>query len=135
MPVEEFTEMSERRSTGTGDRRVADRRRSARSTMDCQIRLLSATAPSQIVQGKLLDASSSGVRLSGSQAIGVGEKLLVEAKRGSRVVCNVTVQVIWAEREPSGKFAIGCESLTELSPRQLIQLKSVVVEDSSVATN
>jgi hypothetical protein len=64
----------------------------------------------------------------------IGEKLLVEARRGSRVLCNVTVQVIWAEIESERRHIIGCESLTELSPRQLSQLKSVAVEAAEVAT-
>jgi hypothetical protein len=122
--------MSERRNTG--ERRVADRRRSTRSLVDCRIRLLSAKSPSQIVQGNLLDASVSGARLKVSQAVAVGEKLLVEAKRGSKVLCNVTVQVIWCEREQANQFTLGCESLTELSPRQLTQLKSAAVDESAL---
>ena len=124
--------MAERRNTG--DRRVTDRRQSQRSTVDCQIRLLSAATPLRIVQGNLLDASASGVRLTVSHDIAVGEKLLVEARRGSRVLCNVTVQVIWSEPQPDGQFTVGCESLSELSPRQLTQLKSVATDPSKVAT-
>ena len=125
--------MSERRNTG-GERRLTDRRRSQRSPIDCQIRLLSAATPSAILQGSLLDASVSGVRLVLSNTIAIGEKLLVEARRGSRVLCNVTVQVIWTEPESAGQYTIGCESLTDLSPRQLSQLKSVVAESVSIAT-
>ena len=124
--------MPERRNTD--DRRGSDRRRSQRSPIDCQIRLLSAAAPSNILQGSLLNASVSGVRLLLSQPIAVGEKLLVEARRGARVLCNVTVQVIWIEPESAGRVIIGCESLTELSPRQLSQLKSATVETASIAT-
>lgn len=123
--------MADRRNTG--DRRVTDRRRSQRSTIDCQIRLLSAATPSLILQGNLLDASVSGVRLVMSDSICVGEKLLVEARRGSRVLCNVTVQVIWCEPESAGRHLIGCESLSELSPRQLSQLKTVAAEVAAVA--
>ena len=125
--------MSERRNTG-GERRLTDRRRSQRSPIDCQIRLLSAATPGDILQGSLLDASISGVRLVLSDSIAVGEKLLVEARRGSRVLCNVTVQVIWTEPESAGRHTIGCESLNDLSPRQLSQLKSVVAESTSIAT-
>ena len=124
--------MAERRNTG--DRRVTDRRRSQRSPIDCQIRLLSAATPNQILQGCLQDASTSGVRLVLSGSISVGEKLLVEARRGSRVLCNVTVQVIWTEVESARRHIVGCESLTELSPRQLSQLKSVAAEVASVAS-
>jgi hypothetical protein len=112
---------------------MADRRRSQRSPIDCQIRLLSANAPSQIVQGNLLDASASGLRLMLSNPTKTGEKLLVEARRGSRVVCNVTVQVIWTEPESTGGYCAGCESLTDLSPRQLSQLKSVAAEVATAA--
>lgn len=118
--------MGERRSSG--DRRVADRRRSQRSPVNCQIRLLSAAAPLTIVPGRLHDASESGVRLLLPQSIAVGEKLLVEARRGSRVVCNVTVQVIWAVPAPSDQIIAGCESLSPLSSRQLAQLKPACSE-------
>lgn len=124
--------MSERRNQG--DRRVSDRRRSQRSHIDCQIRLLSAAKPSSILQGCLLDASSSGLRMAMSHPVAVGEKLLVEARRGSRVVCNVTVQVVWSERDSAGRHLLGCESVTDLSPRQLSQLKSAAEETTSVAT-
>lgn len=124
--------MVERRYSN--DRRVTDRRRTQRSSIDCQIRLLSAAAPSQIVQGSLLDASVSGLRVSNEHAIAAGEKLLIEARRAGRVVCNVTVQVIWTESQPDGRYIIGCESLTDLSPRQLAQLKSVAAESAAVAS-
>ena len=78
--------------------------------------------------------SVSGVKLLLSQSVAAGEKLLVEARRGASVLCNVTVQVIWAEPESDGRHIIGCESLTNLSPRQLSQLKSAAAESASVAT-
>ncbi|MFO1044068.1 MAG: PilZ domain-containing protein [Planctomycetaceae bacterium] len=118
--------MAERR--GTSDRRTSDRRRSLRTPIDCQIRLLSAATPSCILSGNLLDASNSGIRLILAHSIDVGEKLLIEARRGSRVVCNITVQVVWVESDSSDEFRVGCESLTELSPRQLNQLKSATAE-------
>lgn len=117
-----------------GDRRVADRRQSLRSTVDCQIRLLSAKAPSQIVQGSLFDVSASGMRLVLSQPVLVGEKLLIEARRASRVVCNVIVRVIWVEAGTAHQCNVGCESVAELSLRQLNQLKSAAADLTSVAT-
>lgn len=116
-----------------GDRRVSDRRRSQRSPIDCQIRLLSAKAPSQVVQGSLLDASASGMRLALAQSISIGEKLLIEARRASRIVCAVTVQVVWVESD-AGQCTAGCESVTDLSPRQLSQLKSAATDIASIAT-
>jgi hypothetical protein len=126
LKIEDFVKMAERR--GTVDRRTSDRRRSLRSPIDCQIRLLSAATPSRILSGNLLDASSSGLRLILTHSIEVGEKLLIEARRGSRVVCNITVQVVWVESEITNEFRVGCELLTDLSPRQLSQLKSVATE-------
>lgn len=124
--------MGDRRTLG--DRRVADRRQSQRSTVDCQIRLLSATAPAQVVQGRLFDVSASGMRLILSQPVSVGEKLLIEARRASRVVCNVIVRVIWVEGGVDRHCNVGCESVADLTPRQLTQLKSAVEELASVAT-
>lgn len=115
--------MAERRGDN-GERRTSDRRRSLRSQIDCQIRLLSAAKPSRILDGSLLDASSSGLRLILAHAIEIGEKLLIEARRGSRVVCNITVQVVRVETDSPNEVQVGCELLTELSPRQLSQLKS-----------
>lgn len=124
--------MSERRNTNT-DRRTGDRRRTQRSPIDCQIRLLSAASPSQIFQASLLDVSASGLRLVASHAITVGEKLLIEARRQTRVVCNVTVQVIWSETRPDGQFIIGCESIADFTPRQMSQLKSVAHDTAAIA--
>lgn len=124
--------MGDRRTSG--DRRVADRRQSQRSTVDCQIRLLSAMAPSQVVQGSLFDVSASGMRLVLSQPVSVGEKLLIEARRASRVVCNVIVRVIWVEAGTAHQSNVGCESVAELSLRQLNQLKTVATDLTSVAT-
>jgi hypothetical protein len=124
--------MSERRNTD--DRRTADRRRSQRSPIDCQIRLLSAAAPSEILEGSLLNVSASGVKLVLSHPVASGEKLLVEARCGVRVLCSVTVQVIWSEPGSSGSHIVGCESVNTLSPRQLSQLKSAAVESASIAT-
>lgn len=124
--------MGDRRTAG--DRRISDRRQAQRSSVDCQIRLLSSKSPSQVLQGSLLDASVSGLRLVLSQPISIGEKLLIEARRSSRVVCNVTVQVIWVEAGAVGQFTVGCESIADLSPRQLSQLKSAATEVVSVAT-
>ena len=121
--------MSERRIPS--DRRTTERRRSERSPIDCQIRLLSSTEPSQILSGSLLDVSNSGLRLILSRAIEPGEKLLIEARCETRVVCNVTVAVIWAESESSGEFRVGCESLSDLSPRQLSRLKSAAMEPTA----
>lgn len=124
--------MGDRRTAG--DRRISDRRQSQRSPVDCQIRLLSSKSPSQVLQGSLSDASVSGLRLVLSQPISIGEKLLIEARRSSRVVCNVTVQVIWVEAGAVGQINVGCESISDLSPRQLSQLKSAATEVVSVAT-
>lgn len=121
--------MSDRRSN---DRRTSDRRKTQRTQIDCQIRMLSDASPSEVLPASLLDVSVTGLRLIGSHPISVGEKLLIEARRESHVVCNVTVQVIWSESEPAGHFIIGCESLTDFTPRQLSELKSVA-EAAAVA--
>jgi hypothetical protein len=116
------------------DRRVADRRQSQRSKVDCQIRLLSAAAPAQVVRGSLFDVSVSGMRLILSQPVSVGEKLLIEARRDSRVVCNVIVRVIWIEGLANPQCTVGCEAVAELTTRQLSQLKSAATDLASVAT-
>lgn len=124
--------MSERRNT-SNDRRLNDRRRTQRSPIDCEIRLLSKAAPSQVLQASLQNVSASGLRLVGQHEIAIGEKLLIEARRDSRVVCNVTVQVVWSESGPDGHFVMGCESLADFTPRQLSELKSVAAEADTVA--
>ena len=58
------------------------------------------------------------------QSVPTGEKLLIEVRDSVRTVCNVTVEVVWSEADASGQHCIGCESLTELSDRQMSQLKA-----------
>lgn len=123
--------MSERRTSA--DRRMRDRRRYERSAVNCQIRLLSDATPSNIVQGSVLDVSETGLRLTLTQPIAVGEKLLIEARRGTRVVCNVTAHVVRSVIAENGQCIVGCESILPLSDRQLSQLKAVSMESAGLA--
>ena len=115
--------MPDRRSIE--NRRSRDRRQSARETLLREVRFLSAASPATVWPGRLEDVSLSGLRLLLEQSVPTGEKLLIEVRDTNRTVCNVTVEVVWSEADASGLHCIGCESLTELSARQMSQLKAV----------
>ncbi len=121
--------MSERRNVG--DRRVSDRRQSTRLPMSREVRFLSAASPTDVLQGHLQDVSSTGVRLVLEKPVSTGEKLLIEVREADRTLCNVTVQVVWIESSDTDHHRIGCESLAELTPRQMSQLKSTAVCEQS----
>ena len=114
--------MPERRQLD--NRRRRDRRQSSRETLFREVRFLSAASPTTVWSGRLEDVSTTGLRLMLEQSVPTGEKLLIEVRAAARTVCNVTVQVVWAEADVSGQHNIGCESLTELSDRQMSQLKA-----------
>lgn len=114
--------MPERRQLN--NRRRSDRRQSARETLFREIRFLSAASPTTVWPGRLEDVSTTGLRLMLEQSVPTGEKLLIEVRDSARTVCNVTVEVVWSEADASGQYGIGCESLTELSARQMSQLKA-----------
>ena len=114
--------MPERRQPA--NRRRSDRRQSTRETLFREVRFLSAASPTTVWTGRLEDVSTAGMRLMLEQPVSTGEKLLIEVRDAARTVCNVTVQVVWADADLSGHHNIGCESLTELSSRQMSQLKA-----------
>ena len=121
--------MSDRRIPD--DRRRADRRQAKRVPLAREIRFLSTASPTTVLCGHLQDVSTSGVRLMLEQLVPQGEKLLIEVRDAERTLCNVTVEVVWIESISSKRHSIGCESLTELSTRQMSQLKSAAVGHQS----
>ena len=118
--------MPERRQLD--NRRRSDRRLSARETLVREVRFLSAASPTTVWPGRLEDVSTTGLRLMLEQSVPTGEKLLIEVRNSARTVCNITVEVVWTEADASGQHCIGCESLTELSDRQMSQLKAAAVK-------
>ena len=121
--------MSERRIPD--DRRRTDRRQSKRLPLAREVRFLSTASPTTVLRGHLQDVSTSGVRLMLEQLVPQGEKLLIEVRDAARTLCNVTVEVVWIESVSPRRHSIGCESLAELSPRQMSQLKSASVGHQS----
>ncbi len=117
--------MSDRRIPD--DRRLSDRRQAQRVPLAREVRFLSAASPTTVLRGHLQDVSTSGVRLMLEQLVPQGEKLLIEVRDAARTLCNVTVEVVWIESDSPKRHRIGCESLAELSPRQMKQLKSAAV--------
>ncbi len=122
--------MSERRIPD--DRRRSDRRLAKRVPLAREVRFLSNASPTTVLRGHLQDVSTSGVRLMLEQLVPQGEKLLIEVRDAERTLCNVTVEVVWIESVSTKRHCIGCESLTELSARQMTQLKSAAVGHQSL---
>lgn len=122
--------MSERRIPN--DRRRTDRRQAKRVPLAREVRFLSNASPTIVLRGHLEDVSTSGVRLMLEQLVPQGEKLLIEVRESERTLCNVTVEVVWIDSVSPKRHCIGCESLTELSARQMSQLKSATVGRQSL---
>jgi len=113
------------------DRRSADRRQAKRLPLTREVRFLSTASPTTVLRGQLEDVSTSGVRLMLEQHVPQGEKLLIEVRDATKTLCNVTVEVVWIESVAPQRHCIGCESLIELSARQMTQLKSAAVGHQS----
>lgn len=105
------------------DRRVADRRSTHRVALERNVRILSATSPSTIYQGWLLDVSEAGISVILEQPIQEGERLLIEVCEAERILCSVIVQCVWTDSFSAKKVRAGCESLARISSRQMTQLK------------
>ena len=115
------------------DRRVADRRNPRRQFSDAPIRFLRAatTTAECVLEGELLDASSSGVRLLLGGRLEVGEKLLVEVRDGDRGCFNLTAEVVWCEPADDDRFEVGCNLCVDLSARQFDYLQRLSAREAA----
>ena len=106
------------------ERRAEERRDSPRFPVSASVRFLRATndAP-DVIDGEVLEASLTGMRVVLDQTVRKNEQLLVEVTSDFHGGFNVTAQIMWVEVTPEECFIAGCEFCTILSLKQRAQLQ------------
>ena len=106
------------------ERREVERRDSPRFPVAASVRFLRAAADGpEVIDGDVLDASLTGMRVILDRAVRKNEQLLVEVSSDFHGGFNVTAQIMWVEETPEECFIVGCEFCTILSLKQRAQLQ------------
>lgn len=106
------------------ERREVERRDSPRFSASAAVRFLRATADGpEVIDGEVMDASLTGMRVILDQPIRKNEQLLVEVISDFHGSFNVTAQIMWFEQTPEDCYIAGCEFCTILSLKQRAQLQ------------
>ena len=106
------------------ERREIERRESPRFPVSASVRFLRAAADGpEVIDGDVIEASLTGMRVVLDQPVRKNEQLLVEVNSDFNGGFNVTAQIMWVEDTPEGYFIAGCEFCTILSLKQRAQLQ------------
>lgn len=106
------------------ERRENERRESPRFPVSASVRFLRATADGpEVIDGEVIEASLTGMRVILDQPVRKGEQLLVEVSSEFHGSFNVTAQIMWTEHTPEDCYIAGCEFCTILSLKQRAQLQ------------
>ena len=106
------------------ERREEERRESLRFPVSASVRFLRAADDGpEVIDGEVLEASLTGMRVVLDQAVRKNEQLLVEVASDFHGGFNVTAQIMWVEETPEECFIAGCEFCTILSLKQRAQLQ------------
>ncbi len=106
------------------ERREVERRESPRFPVSASVRFLRATDGSpEVIDGDVIEASLTGMRVVLDKPVRKNEQLLVEVTSEFHGGFNVTAQIMWVEETPEGCFIAGCEFCTILSLKQRAQLQ------------
>ncbi len=106
------------------ERREDERRDSTRFPVSASVRFLrAATDGPEVIDGDVLEASLTGMRVVLDQPVRKNEQLLVEVSSDFHGGFNVTAQIMWVEDTPEGCYIAGCEFCTILSLKQRAQLQ------------
>lgn len=106
------------------ERREDERRDSPRFPISANVRFLRAAADGpEVIDGDVMEASLTGMRVVLDQPVRRNEQLLVEVSSDFHGGFNVTAQIMWVEATPEGCFIAGCEFCTMLSLKQRAQLQ------------
>ena len=106
------------------ERREIERRDASRFPVSASVRFLRATADGpEVIDGDVLDASLTGMRVVLERTVRKNEQLLVEVSSDFHGGFNVTAQIMWVEETPEECFIAGCEFCTILSLKQRAQLQ------------
>ena len=106
------------------ERREDERRESPRFPVAASVRFLRATDDGpEVIDGDVMEASLTGMRVILDQPVRKNEQLLVEVSSEFHGGFNITAQIMWVEDTPEECFIAGCEFCTILSLKQRAQLQ------------
>ncbi len=106
------------------ERREDERRDSSRFPVSASVRFLCATDDGpEVIDGEVLEAPLTGMRVILDQPVRKNEQLLVEVSSDFHGGFNVTSQIMWVEDTPEDCFIAGCDFCTILSLKQRAQLQ------------
>ncbi len=127
--------MSERRqpplrrftlSSFSPERRDGERRESPRFPVSASVRFLRATSSQpDVIDGEVMEASLTGMRVVLQQSVRKGEQLLVEVATEMHGGFSITAQIMWVEQSDDDCHIAGCEFCTILSLKQRAQLQRI----------
>ena len=111
------------------ERREDERRDSPRFPVSASVRFLRATADTpEVIDGDVIEASLTGMRVVLDQPVRKNEQLLVEVSSEQHGGFNVTAQIMWVEIGADDRHIAGCEFCTILSLKQRAQLQRLAEE-------
>lgn len=106
------------------ERREDERRDSPRFAVSASVRFLRPTADGpSVLDGVVIEASLTGMRVALDQPVRKGEQLLVEVTSDFHGGFSVTAQIMWVEQCLDEGVIAGCEFCTVLSLKQRAQLQ------------
>lgn len=106
------------------ERREDERRESPRFPVSASVRFLRATDDGpEVIDGDVMEASLTGMRVILDKPVRKNEQLLVEVSSDFHGGFNITAQIMWVEDTPEECFIAGCEFCTILSLEQRAQLQ------------
>lgn len=106
------------------ERREIERRDSPRFPVSASVRFLRTTDDGpEVIDGDVIEASLTGMRVVVDQPVRKNEQLLVEVKSDFHGGFNITAQIMWFEHTPEDCYIAGLEFCTILSLKQRAQLQ------------
>ena len=106
------------------ERRETERRDSPRFPVTAGVRFLRAADDGpDVIDGDVMEASLTGMRVILDQPVRKNEQLLVEVTSDFHGGFNVTAQIMWVESTPEEYYIAGCEFCSILSLKQRAQLQ------------
>ena len=111
------------------ERLEGERRGSPRFPVTASVRFLRATdTDPELIEGDMVEASLTGMRVVLDKPVRKGEQLLVEVSTEKHGNFSITAQIMWVERDPEDWYIAGCEFCTILSLKQRAQLQRLAEE-------
>jgi hypothetical protein len=106
------------------ERREIERRDSPRFPVAASVRFLrTASDWPEVIDGDVIEASLTGMRVVLDRSVRKNEQLLVEVTSELHGGFNITAQIMWVEETPEELFIAGCEFCSILSLKQRAQLQ------------